>query len=78
MSKSKKNKLICVILRPGKKIAGKKVGTLILGEYRLRLGENWLPKEIQNNPRYRKYLEEGLLEEKQTKRWISEPEEDEY
>ena len=78
MSKSNKNKLICVILRPGKKIAGKKVGALILGEYRLRLGENWLPEEIKNNPRYQKYIGEGLLEEKATNRWISEPEEDDY
>ena len=77
MSKSNKNKLICVILHP-RKIAGKKVGALILGEYRLCLGENWLPKEIKNNPRYQKYIEEGLLEEKTTKRWISEPEEDEF
>ena len=78
MSKSNKNKLICVILNPGKKIAGKKVGTLILGEYRLRLGENWLPEEIQKNPRYQKYIEEGFLQEKIINRWISEPEEDEY
>ena len=77
MSKSNKNKLFCVILHP-RKIAGKKVGTLILGEYRMCLGENWLPEEIKSNPRYQKYLEEGLLEEKATKRWISEPEEDEF
>ena len=75
MSKSSKNKLVCIILHP-KKIAGKKVGALTLGEYILLLGENWLPEEIKNNPRYRKYLEEGLLEEKPTKRWISEPEEE--
>ena len=77
MSKSKKNKLVCIILHP-RKLAGKKVGALILGEYRLRLGENWLPEEIKNNPRYQKYVREGLLEEKPRKRWMSEPEEDEY
>lgn len=77
MSKSKKHKLICVILHP-KKLAGKKIGALTLGEYRLRLGENWLPEEIKKNPRYQKYLAEGLLEEKSTNRWMSEPEEDEF
>lgn len=77
MGKSNKNKLICVILHP-KKLAGKKVGALILAEYRLHLGENWLPEEIKNNPRYQKYIQEGLLEEKPRNRWMSEPEEGEF
>ena len=77
MSKSNKKKLICVILHP-KKIAGKKVGALTLGEYRLRLGENWLPEEIKNNARYQKYIQEGLIEEKLTNRWMSEPEGDDF
>ena len=78
MGKSNKNKLICVILCRGKVIAGKRIGVLILDGYKLRLGENWLPEEIRNNPRYQKYLSEGILQEKPKKRWMSDPEEDEY
>ena len=54
--------LICVVLEP-EKISGFEIGSLLLGNYCLRPGENWVSKEIRKYPRYQKYIRDGVLRE---------------
>ncbi|MEM7726493.1 MAG: hypothetical protein AAF208_08990 [Cyanobacteria bacterium P01_A01_bin.45] len=63
VASSQERECICIVLIP-EKLSGVEIGSLQLGNYRLFPGENWVPKDIRNYPRYTKYIQAGVIFEK--------------